>query len=221
MFFVLCLRALGDVDQGLRVRDTFLIKKSLSPPGPAYVDLELTEPELKALGHVTAQWATLEHLIKEYMMLCAKNTRCLVPNDNNSFQMRRRDWERLARSALKDNPGLLAEILAFIKKVGSMEHERHKLIHGLIQWDGSNRRRLKVYSRKNARGRPWTVDAKRIHAFSMKVAALNAEFLNVHGGMQIVPRRLRYERGKPVVANPVQVNPDFVPSGHEPSKAPR
>jgi hypothetical protein len=69
--------------------------------GSPYIDLQLRPAELQAIGHVTAQWALLEFLVRRETRGLARHLGIDTPEDAEaiSFRRRRKLWERLARKA--------------------------------------------------------------------------------------------------------------------------
>src|SRR6185312_8610607 len=129
------------------MRDFFLSTKPLKPNGPWRVDLQLRPKELQAIGHVAAQWALLEHLILEYSkFLAGEVLKTKLPEnaENDSLRQRKRAWEALARRAFSSDAQELVEVLRIVQKVGSLAIERHKIVHGLFEWDDKNRNKLRL-----------------------------------------------------------------------------
>ena len=162
--------------------DVRFLKDLKGPDQQWYVELELEPLELEAIGHVSAQWAFFEYHIFEHSKILAERVGQPLPKEaeSDSARQRMRAWKTLAETCLNDLPEDRTRVLDLIERASSLQGERHKLIHGLIQWSDADREKLEVFTRANPRGTPWRVDAKRIQRFARKIAVLNADLLNVH-----------------------------------------
>jgi hypothetical protein len=100
---------------------------------PDRIDTELTEPELAAIGYVTVLWAELEHdLLARSVELAGSDT---PPEDvfSLSFKRRLRAWRALIKANIADDEERL-KLLSLATKIGGIERSRHRITHGLWDW---------------------------------------------------------------------------------------
>lgn len=158
------------------MRDTYTFQKNLKGTGQEWrLTLELTEQEYAALGRVSAQWAFLEHLVHwvtERMLQALGEARDEINSD--SFRQRNRLFRELSNRMLA-NDSNLDRLIALIDEAGSLQGERQRLVHGLLDWDQENPDALLVTTRKNPGQRPWRITTDDINAVADKIAALNAK----------------------------------------------
>jgi hypothetical protein len=156
-------------------------EKGLKPDddGQWRVNLELRDAELIALGRVAAHWGFLENLLRELAkhMADALGEPLSADADSDSFRKRHRDLKSLVARAMANDPDR-DRLLELIERVGSIQGERHRLIHGLIEWDESNKEALNVHTHKNPSGRPWPVTVETINGVADKIAALSTFIYN-------------------------------------------
>lgn len=186
------------------MRDHYAIRKDLHGDSSWYLELELEPEELAAIGHVTAQWAALEHLIWQHTQFLTKFIVSRLPKEANSesFRKRKRAWESLAREVFQDPSDDLSAILSIIERVGSLSNERHKLVHGLVRWSDTDKGRLNIHTNRNPAGIPWNVDVARIEETARKIAVLYYDLMAVHGPVKIEPFASRRKRDTPVRLDP-------------------
>ena len=203
--------------------DTYVFQKELKPNSPWYIDLELRPGELQAIGHVAAQWAVTEYLMREHTLFLSELAHSEPPPniDNISFVRRQRVWKEMGLLALRELPNDLKDVLSVIERVSSMSHERHQIIHGIIRWDTSNKYRLKIHSGKDRQTIPWAIDRKRVEGIARKIAILNFDILALHNGIDLVPFASYRRSGKPVRVDPTLVDPSLLLSNLEELKPPR
>ena len=189
------------------MRDHVLFMKDINSNSGWFVDLELDDDELRALGMVAAQWAFLEHTIRDHAKHMATLIGCDLPREitSDSLRKQKQSWEALSRQALADLPEHLSAVLALVERVGNLEGDRNTLIHGVIEWDEKNPNSLNFHSKKNPRGGPRRFDVKRIEDFAKKVATLNYDFLAVHGPPEFVFGASLRRPGTPVSSGPHQI----------------
>lgn len=215
------------------MRDGYTFVKELGVKNARfYIELELDPAELQAIGHVSAQWAFLEFHILEYTKLvCDAVLNQPLPKEaeSDSLRKRKRTWETVVNEAYKNEPKLLAQITAIIDRVGSLQGERQRLIHGLIQWDDKDREKLNVYTRANPNNVPWKVDAAQIQALARKIATLNADFFNCHNENPDYPDLSQPRQPlsrRPGIPIPAEIGPEFsgpavrILAAHKPQKPP-
>lgn len=201
------------------MRDSYTFEKDLTTKNARWrIELELDPEELQAIGHVNAQWAFLEFHILEYTKLvCEHVLKQPLPKEaeSDSLRKRKRTWETVIRTAFKDDDETLGRLLKLVEQVGSLQGDRQKLIHGLIQWDSKDKETLNIYSRDNPRAIPWRVDAKKIEELAIKIATLNSDFLNAHNGNPDFPNlidRGPSSQGRRGTLSPAEIPPEFAMS---------
>jgi hypothetical protein len=142
------------------------------------VNLELRDEELRAIGHVSAQWAFLESMLRRLTREVAKALREPLPQniDSDSFRLRNAALRDLVSKMPADSDR--DKLQTLLDRVGSLQGERHRLIHGLVEWDEADRDKLNVRTHKNPHGAPWSVTAKDIEAVADKISALNCAIWN-------------------------------------------
>lgn len=107
----------------------------------------LTEQECAAIGLVTAQWAFLEHLLLLHHVDLVTAANAEIPTDafNLSFEKRLRAW-RLSVEQYTQNDKEKERLLAIHSKISNAEDRRHKVTHGLWEWDRANPEKLTAHS---------------------------------------------------------------------------
>lgn len=142
------------------------------------VNLELRDDELRAIGHVSAQWAFLENMLRSLTQAIANALGVsLPPNvDSDSFRARNAALRDLVAKMPAD--GDRDKLRALLDRAGSLQGERQRLIHGLVEWDEADRDKLNVRTHKNPHGTPWSVTAEDIEAVADKISALNCAIWN-------------------------------------------
>jgi hypothetical protein len=155
--------------------------KGLKPEddGQWRVNLELRDAELIALGRVAAHWGFLENLLRELAkhMAAALDEPLSADADSDSFRKRHRDLKSLVARAMLNDPDR-ERLMDLLDRVGSIQGERHRLLHGLIEWNETNKDALDVHTHKNPGGRAWPVTVETINGVADKIATLSAFIYN-------------------------------------------
>jgi hypothetical protein len=102
---------------------------------PVYMITHELEPsELMAIGEVTVQWSHLEHVLYVRTLQLAKTANELEPEEAKSlsFATRLKAWKALFRKVVTD-PEKLSRLERMHERIASSEDLRHKITHGL--WD--------------------------------------------------------------------------------------
>lgn len=144
------------------------------------VDLELREDELRALGSVAAQWGFLENLLLELAKHLARalgEDHLSKEFDSDSFRSRSRALRELVDRAMANDPDR-DRLIALLNRASSLQGERQRLIHGVIEWDEADRDTLNVQTHKNPNGAAWNVNAADIEAVANKIAEVNCLIVN-------------------------------------------
>ena len=112
-----------------------------------WVEADLEEKELAAIGYVTTQWALLEHLILENTVVLCSDAKAAIPVDATSlsFENRRRAWrktiEKFAPTAEKKK-----SLLKLVSTAANLEQRRHQIGHGLWASDPADPHTLLAFS---------------------------------------------------------------------------
>jgi hypothetical protein len=162
--------------------------------GTWYVDLELSKPQMEALGRFMAQWGFLEFLILEHSRGMARCLGSSIPEaaKSDSFRKRLQAWRALATEVTSLDAEYARKVLSIVERVGSIVGERHNLMHGRFEWRGVKRNSLLVFSRTPDR---WEIDRRRLDLAGHKVAVLNYDLMYL-GRLEIVPDALPRKQGR-------------------------
>ena len=131
--------------RGLRkVRDDHTFRVILLPGKKTghYIEAELEQQELAAIGYFTTQWAFLEHLILfKTAELCPKQKDVQKDAASLAFSKRLSAWRQtIEKFAHTDEEK--ERLLKLVSKAANLEDRRHKLSHGLWMSDASDPRTL-------------------------------------------------------------------------------
>lgn len=111
------------------------------------VESELAEAEIYAIGYVTVAWAILEHNILAATLGLTHSANIPLPEDATSlsFKKRLRAWRAVIRETV-ENDEVRSRLIKLANRIGSMERNRHRVTHGLWEWDFSKPDKLKGLS---------------------------------------------------------------------------
>lgn len=112
-----------------------------------WIDNELTTNELAGIGAITVQWAHLEHMLLVRTMQLAKQANIALPEDAKklSFSKRLRAWRILYEQVVTDKKERRA-MDELHGRIAAAEDNRHKITHGLWDYDRRNPSRLRASS---------------------------------------------------------------------------
>jgi hypothetical protein len=149
-----------------------------------FVDLELNERELSAIGHIVTQWAFLEMLIRLH---CAELLRRLPGADerdvnSESFRRRMRAWRRLVTAGYATSPETLTTALAIVEDAARVSHHRHDFAHGDIEWDKQRQHLLRVATKDGSQH--W--DAAQMEEAARQISMISFRLMRIHGEPQTV-----------------------------------
>ena len=130
----------------------FQLLHSIKEKDEESIVFELSNLEYAAIGMVTVQWSYLEHLLfLIHQMMCeCFNER--IPDDAKSFSFKKRlrSWFDF----LKEHEEVTKNTEFFLcmhGRIAKLMDERHKIIHGMWDYDPANPFSLKLFStRPNA-----------------------------------------------------------------------
>lgn len=118
-----------------------IVEYPLTDKGNWRVTSELSDDELRLIGLVTVQWANLEHALYEISLTVEK----LIGSTPNkafgdiSFDRRLRAFRDLAEHAPQDAGEYIRKLC---DRIAQLKDDRHKITHGLWDWDRSNPEKL-------------------------------------------------------------------------------
>lgn len=139
------------------------------------VTLDLTPAEFGAIGFVTAQWALLEHALYLRTQALAKRAKISVPTEarHNSFSRRLAAFRQCIEIAYKQK-SVRDRFLKLAQKIANAEGQRHKITHGLWDFDPQRHNELFTYSLRppHVSRRLEPINADKIAAFGETIGAL-------------------------------------------------
>lgn len=141
------------------------------------IESDLVEAEYYAIGYVTVAWAILEHNIFLITFGLAEEAGIPLPEDakSNSFIKRLRTFRLIVNETLsKKHVKNLNQIADLI---GSIEINRHRIIHGLWEWDPSKPEKLKVLSFRPPYEFEEPFDVDKLMNFGKRVNEINFQLL--------------------------------------------
>lgn len=108
---------------------------------------EFSRYEIAAIGAITVSWAYLEHvLLLRTAELCERAKLDLPPDALSlSFERRLGALRGLARTAVQDD-WEREKLVTLLNRISNVQNDRHKITHGLWQWDLARPEKLTVYS---------------------------------------------------------------------------
>ncbi len=113
-----------------------------------YVDTDLDIKELAAIGFVTVQWGSLENTIYEYTKVICQSVHINIPEhaESDSFKRRFKLFRRLVNEYAPQEEK--DRIAPFLSMVDQLKVDRHKVTHGLWDWEQSNPNKLRSSSNR-------------------------------------------------------------------------
>jgi len=122
-----------------------LLSHPVSGGGGWRVIPELSDDELRLIGLITTQWANLEHTLYEASNAFAEQLGITAHIDieDISFDRRLRAFRDLAKVAPPEDA---EHIRRLSDCIANLKDDRHKITHGLWDWDRSNPDRLTALS---------------------------------------------------------------------------
>ena len=166
-------------------RWTFVVLTQTDAKKRRYVDLEMLPEEFAAVGHVTAQWAYLEHLMRGHIVGLVKHFggKADKAAESDSFRKRHRYWRELVEATAALNAEYGARALDVVERVGDIMGERHLFVHGRVVWKPQKDLPLEF---KGAKGRARRVNAERIERTAHKLAIINYDLMMLGGEPVVV-----------------------------------
>ena len=137
------------------------------------IDFELDTREFAAIGRFAVQWAYLEHAIFAYSREVCEIVEAPMPADVMSTAFKRR---LSAFRLLIEEFGPETEkqrMKPIIGKIANLEDSRHRIVHGLWDWDRANPERIKASSFRPPHEFESALDASKIERLAKRVAEVN------------------------------------------------
>lgn len=105
---------------------------------------DFTDAELAAIGEITSQWAFLEHVIYAHCEKIAEAAGAELPSEVTSFSFtrRRRAWRIMIEELVLEPEK--TRLLKLVSKVANAEQDRHKITHGIWEWDVEDPDKIKA-----------------------------------------------------------------------------
>lgn len=138
------------------------------------IEFELSKLEYAALGRVSIQWSFLEHALSElYHRLCSLEN--IAPSKDIgslSFKVRLRAFFELVK-ILEKREQPTKNLYKLHNDISVASHKRHKLVHGIWDYNQSNPFGLYLYSDRDRVAFEDGGDINSVHSLSQDIAFLN------------------------------------------------
>ena len=142
------------------------------------VESELAEAEIYAIGYVTVAWAILEHNIFAATLGLTDRANIRLPEDATSlsFKKRLRAWRVVIRETA-ENEEERSRLIRLANRIGSIERSRHRITHGLWEWDLSKPDKLKGLSFRTPYHFEEPFDLNKLIKLGERVGEINFQLL--------------------------------------------
>ncbi len=149
--------------------------------GRVILSPDLDEKELYAIGLVTAQWALLEDIILGHSRAICNSARVPPPEDctHLSFRRRRKAWRLLIKEYITEPEQ--TRILKIAEDVATLEKDRHKITHGVWDWDYEDPDSVTASSAREPHVFQKKFDAQTLHELADKIGAASAAIVYPEG----------------------------------------
>jgi len=150
----------------------------------------LEPEELEAIGHVTVQWAYLEHAILISTLALSFENEAEPPKDATSlsFEKRLDAWRATIERFVIDKKEK-TRLLKLVSKAANLSASRHKLAHGVWTWDYTDPETLRAFSFRPYVGFEADFNAAGIRQLGERIGELNFQ-LSFPGGKEEAGNRL-------------------------------
>lgn len=173
------------------------VVKKIGKDEPWRLKIELTDDEMAAIGRITVQWAFLEHLLLLRTADAAQMAGLKIPLDAASaaFTKRLRAWRLLVEETVADLPEKTRD-LKLVSQIANAEGDRHKITHGLWDWDDDNPEVLRASSFRPRFQFEKKLDLKALTKLADKIAEINYRLYLPEGLLdaEIVPSPSRFQK---------------------------
>jgi hypothetical protein len=114
--------------------------------GQVHMDFELDPKELAAIGRVTVQWGYLENGIYAVSFALCRDAGVPLPEgaESLSLKTRLRTFREIVEAHVAEPEK--KQLLRLHSKIARLQNERHKLSHGLWEWDRDDPSRVRASS---------------------------------------------------------------------------
>jgi hypothetical protein len=115
--------------------------------GKHRIETDVTEPELAAIGRVEVLWSELEHCLLYVTRQLAGDDPLDMPDDATALSFKRRvsAYRELIRAKVTDAKQREA-LLALAKNLSALAASRHRVTHGLWDWEYAKPEALRASS---------------------------------------------------------------------------
>jgi hypothetical protein len=135
---------------------------------------DIDQAEYEAIGRVTVQWAYLEHGVFAVTQSLASKAGIGLPSDALSTSFKRRLTAfRLTVEEVAAEPDR-TRLLKLISQIANAEPDRHRITHGMWEWDRDNPDRISSSSFRPGFEFEKTFDAERINKLADKIGEITA-----------------------------------------------
>lgn len=144
--------------------------------GVCRTEFEMEEREYYAIGRVTVQWAYLEHGIFAMTLAITREAKAELPKDALSTSFNRRLGAfRKAVEQFETEPER-ARLLRLISQTANAQADRHKITHGLWEWDRANPERLNASSFRPSFEFEKPYDFEKVNALADRIGVISCAF---------------------------------------------
>ncbi|HEY0164082.1 MAG TPA: hypothetical protein VGB39_01785, partial [Sphingomicrobium sp.] len=145
-------------------------------------EFDIDDAELTAIGRVTVQWAYLEHGVFAVTLQMSHGAEMDLPKDalHASFKRRLRALHLLVEEQTTGEDR--TRLLRLLGQIANAEQDRHKITHGMWEWDKENPERIAASSFRPGYEFEKTFDAERINKLADNIGQINFA-LEYPGGM--------------------------------------
>jgi len=127
------------------------------------MESDLTDNELTAIGKVVVAWSWLEQTLYEKTIMVCKENQKPIPSDatNLSFKKRLRAFALLVERGLVKSPNC-CYWRKLVSKIANAEQSRHKVVHGVWDFDCNHRSSLIVEGTRHPHIYQEKIDAEKL-----------------------------------------------------------
>lgn len=135
---------------------------------------DIDQEEYAAIGRVTVQWAYLEHGVFAMTKSIAEAADISLPTDalSTSFKRRLKAFRLTVEELLLDPER--GRLLKLISQIENAEPDRHRITHGMWEWDETNPERINASSFRPGFEFEKTFDVRRLTKLADKIGEITA-----------------------------------------------
>lgn len=107
---------------------------------------ELFDNEIYAIGYFTVNWATLEHCLFLITDAISQIGKIALPEDatHRSFDKRLKAFRNITKEVMTYEDER-KRLLGLANSIGSIERSRHRIVHGIWDWEPSKPEKIKGF----------------------------------------------------------------------------